>query len=267
MAAQDLNKALYEKMAAEQDNYRAWLKRQPPEKILQHTYEYTVREDILMAMEELELTSAQAKALLGSPAALAEVYRFFEKVETGYMDTIRESIENRADEMCEANEALRAQPVYAHSAEYASEHGELEQYRASNRANALCQRAIEDAIREHYDGMYLSHDAAKDVMEAFGMERVMLVLANTVQLQHWDGRYSRSNKAWANAIPNYNSDSARREYLVTSHPAILDGFIDLVREQLREKEEQHDRASVRTKLQQETPARKAAAPKKREQER
>ena len=43
-------------MAAEQDKFRDWLKSQPPEEILKHTYEYTVREDILMAMEELELT-------------------------------------------------------------------------------------------------------------------------------------------------------------------------------------------------------------------
>ena len=68
MNTNDLNTALYEKMAAEQDKYRDWLKSQPPEEILHHTYEYTVREDIVMAMEDLELTDAQAQALLDSPA-------------------------------------------------------------------------------------------------------------------------------------------------------------------------------------------------------
>ena len=68
MNTNDLNTALYEKMAAEQDKYRDWLKSQPPEEILHHTYEYTVREDIVMAMEELELTDAQAQALLESPS-------------------------------------------------------------------------------------------------------------------------------------------------------------------------------------------------------
>ena len=43
-------------MAAEQGKFRDWLKRQPPEESLHHTYEYTIREDIVMAMEELELT-------------------------------------------------------------------------------------------------------------------------------------------------------------------------------------------------------------------
>ena len=51
MNATDWNTALYEKMSDEQDKFRDWLKSQPPEEILHHTYEYTVREDIMMAME------------------------------------------------------------------------------------------------------------------------------------------------------------------------------------------------------------------------
>ena len=39
MNTNDLDMALYEKMAAEQDKYRDWLKSQPPEEILHHTYE------------------------------------------------------------------------------------------------------------------------------------------------------------------------------------------------------------------------------------
>ena len=110
------NTALYEKMAAEQDTFRDWLKSQSPEEVLNHAYEYTVREDIVMAMEELELSDAQAQALLDSPSPLADVYRHFEKLETGYMDVIRESIEDRAKEMHKAKEEQRAAPIYPHSA-------------------------------------------------------------------------------------------------------------------------------------------------------
>ena len=113
MDTNELNKALYEKMAAEQDKYRDWLKSQPPAEVLNHAYEYAVREDIVMAMEELELTDAQAQALLDSPTPLADVYRHFEKVETGYMDVIRESIENRADDVCKAQAELRKAAIYA----------------------------------------------------------------------------------------------------------------------------------------------------------
>ena len=43
MNTNDLNTALYEKMAAEQDKYRDWLKSQSPAEVLNHAYEYTVR--------------------------------------------------------------------------------------------------------------------------------------------------------------------------------------------------------------------------------
>ena len=188
------------------------------------------------------------------------------------MDVIRDSIENRADDVCRVKEELRTTPVYPHSAAYAREHGELEQYRASNNVNLQCKESIEAAVREHFDGMYLSHDAAKGVIETYGMERVALVLANTVQLQDWDGRYSRRNKEWAKTIPNENPETVRCGYVLNSHPAVLDGFIDLVREEQQRSRTQGEklqpsRPSVRDKLKQELPAHKPAASKKREPER
>lgn len=42
---------LYNKMQQEQNEYRAWLLAQPPEEILNHEYEYSSREDILIALE------------------------------------------------------------------------------------------------------------------------------------------------------------------------------------------------------------------------
>ena len=161
---------------------------------------------------------------------------------------------------------------YPHSAAYAREHGELEQYRASNNVNRQCKESIEAAVREHFDGMYLSHDAAKGVIETYGMERVSMVLSNTIQLQDWDGRYSRRNKEWAKTIPNDNPETVRCGYALNSHPAVLDGFIDLVREEQQRSRTQREklepsRPSVRDKLKQELPAHKSAAPKKREPER
>ena len=70
MTNEELNTALYEKMFAEQETYRAWLLSQPPEEILNHAYEYTVREDILMSLEYHDLPDAQAKALLNRPFPL-----------------------------------------------------------------------------------------------------------------------------------------------------------------------------------------------------
>ena len=43
MTNEELNTALYKKVFAEQEKYREWLLSQPPNEILNHCYEYTVR--------------------------------------------------------------------------------------------------------------------------------------------------------------------------------------------------------------------------------
>ncbi len=97
MADTELSSKLYEKASAEQDKFRAWLVDQPPADILLHAVEYAVREDILMEMEALELPDDQARALLASPDTMADIYKTFSKMaDTGHMDVVRESIEDRA---------------------------------------------------------------------------------------------------------------------------------------------------------------------------
>ena len=97
MADTGLSSKLYEKMSAEQDKFRAWLMDQPPADILNHAVEYAVREDILMEIGALELPDDQARALLASPDTMADIYKTFSKmVDTGHMDVVRESIEDRA---------------------------------------------------------------------------------------------------------------------------------------------------------------------------
>lgn len=262
MNTNNLNTALYEKMATEQEKYRDWLKSQPPEEILHHTYEYTVREDIVMAMEELELTDAQAQALLESHSPLADVYRYFEKLETGYMDVIRDSIENRADDVCRAKEELRTTPVYPHSAAYAREHGEMAQYNLSYQANSACKEAIEQTISAHYAENRLDTEAAvKDVLEKFGTERVQFILANTIQRKNYDGRISQDNKAWAKTIPMLEDSGASRHsaYLVVDQ--VNPGLTDLFTRQFRKVAQEQQKSSVLQKLKQEPPAHKSAAPK------
>ena len=262
MNTNNLNTALYEKMATEQEKYRDWLKSQPPEEILHHTYEYTVREDIVMAMEELELTDAQAQALLESHSPLADVYRYFEKLETGYMDVIRDSIENRADDVCRAKEELRTTPVYPHSAAYAREHGEMAQYNLSYQANSACKEAIEQTISAHYAENRLDTEAAvKDVLEKFGTERVQFILANTIQRKNYDGRISQDNKAWAKTIPMLEDSGASRHsaYLVVDQ--VNPGLTDLFTRQFRKVAQEQQKSSVLQKLKQEPPAHKPAAPK------
>lgn len=93
MTNEELNTALYEKMFAEQQRYREWLLSQPPDEILNHCYEFTVREDIVLALEYHDLSDKQCKALLQSRSPLADVFKDFEKRETDHMDNIEEQTE------------------------------------------------------------------------------------------------------------------------------------------------------------------------------
>lgn len=222
-----LQQSLYDKLSREQDKYRDWLKGQPPEEILHHSYEYTVREDILMSMEELTLSEAETRALLLSPSPMAILYDKFSDLETGYMDTIRDSIEDTAKD--EAKK-LRDLPVYPYPADHAREQGELDVYRASFRANVSCKDAIEAAIRDNYHDNRLDTTAVGQVAEQFGQERMLYVLAATVRHFDYDGRISRDNKRWANTIPVYeNKDGmggdSTTQFVVCSHPGLTDLFL------------------------------------------
>lgn len=59
MTNAELNTALYQKMFAEQETYREWLLSQPSEEILNHTYEYTVREDIWQTVADRAKSEVQ----------------------------------------------------------------------------------------------------------------------------------------------------------------------------------------------------------------
>lgn len=85
MTNEELNTRLYEKMFAEQEQFRDWLLSQPPAEILNHAYEYTVREDILMSLEYNDLEDSQARALLKSGKPLKQIFERWENQETSYM--------------------------------------------------------------------------------------------------------------------------------------------------------------------------------------
>ena len=113
-------------------------------------------------------------------------------------------------------------PVYRRTADYAREAGERDEYRASYQENVKCKQAIEKAISLDYN---------------FGPERLSWVLGNTITMKEHDGRFSRSNRAWAQAmsipIDRDGFGSLRNwSYTVESHPAILDLYTTLLRKEL-----------------------------------
>ena len=124
-------------------------------------------------------------------------------------------------------------PVYYESFAYAAENGEVDLYRISRQLNEDCRNAIEEAIADNFDGMRLADDATKSVVEQFGMERMGYILAYTLNYNNHDGRYSHSNKEWADTTcKGERGNNIRTDWIVRSHPAVLNGFVDMYRKEL-----------------------------------
>ncbi len=129
-----------------------------------------------------------------------------------------------------AKKGQKFPPIYEQSFETAVELGEAEQYNASHALNVECARAINKALGEHYRDNCLDTTAAsREVVNKFGFERTMYVLASTVRHFDHDGRISYKNKKWALTIPNYDDKQRRGYYLVTNHPGLTDMLVDQVR--------------------------------------
>ena len=161
-------------------------------------------------------------------------------------------------------------PLYPYSAAYAREHGELEQYRASYRANLDCRKALENAIHENYrDNRLNSAAALRQVRESFSDDRIRHVLAVTVREKDWDGRIDDRNKAWAKTvsvtedIDGFGSDRRCHYYIDQAHP----GLVDLLVTAFRREEAQQKKHSILEKLQTPLPEKAASANKEKTRER
>lgn len=129
-------------------------------------------------------------------------------------------------------------PLYTGTREQARKDGLVKLWRDSFKANVECKIAIESAIRRSFDGMHLAGNCAASVIEEFGIERMKYVLAATLQDKDYDGRFSRSNKIWGKQT-EIGDNSSNYEFVVNSHPAVLDGFIDQFRAECQQREMDH----------------------------
>ena len=151
-------------------------------------------------------------------------------------DVVSEIIEKAVPVPDNSTQDYSDVPVYYEPFSYAQEHGEVDLYRTSYRLNSECKQAIQEAIADNYDGMHLGDDAVNQVVRQYGMERVGYILANTLRYKNYDGRFSPSNKEWAEQVstPEHDADrmTFRTDWVVDSHPAVLDGFVTMFRKEL-----------------------------------
>lgn len=123
--------------------------------------------------------------------------------------------------------------LYKQSLQDALKYGEERLWQESYKENCLCSRAIEKAITANFDGRTLAEGCIDPVIEEFGFNRVNYVLANTLRYNPDDGRFSKENHAWAKTefVPKCEMNWG---FVVEKHPAVLNGFINLVRKKWQE---------------------------------
>ena len=135
-------------------------------------------------------------------------------------------------------------PLYRKTLDAARMLGDLDQWRESRKENIACARSIDAAIRDGYDGMHLRDGIAKDIAEAYGLERTAWVLAATLHEMEHDGRYSATNKAWGEA-QRISYDVRAYEYICNAHPVLVNDLIDDFRKLQQEAVQTPDTMSIR----------------------
>lgn len=271
------NPELCKKMKAEQEKYKAWLMEQSPEEILNHAYEYSVRNDILNQTQYSELSDELMTALLNSPSPLDDIYKRFVKIETDYIDTIDGCIYETAFKSFERAEEKKLTsaldndhskiPLYEKSFSEAMENNEVPAFRLSARADNMCKTAIEALIHSNYSNYKLNPEGARKVVEIYGLDRVKKILALTAIVKDYDGRISPENKAWAKTVrPNDVKDKIDLSLVIDSvNPGLTDIFIRQVKRIETERSEKKPSVLKKLESAKDNIAPASAVPKKKDQ--
>ncbi len=126
--------------------------------------------------------------------------------------------------------------VYLHSPEIAKSRGEEHLFRISAEENARCRDGIKDMIKDNYDGSSLANEGTQKLLNAFGAQRVCLVLAGNINsIGDWDIRISGANRSWGQKLMADNFEVTVPSLNI--HPGILDTLVTQVRNELKKAEE------------------------------
>lgn len=107
MEQAEMMQVLFAKMSAEQGGYRKWLVSLPPEEILEHAYEYTVREVALSLMGKAELSKGQITALFATKTPLTGICDEFFSRDIDYEIELTDCIEVFANDAAHQYERVK----------------------------------------------------------------------------------------------------------------------------------------------------------------
>ena len=235
----DYEEEVKNSVVAEFEAFKSDILTRSPEDIFYNNYKihvFTELKEVIEAGSESGwyLDPEHYRALYGERGSiLQELYDDFIGEEFASINTGTDTAEFIKDYCERYHSAVMSgetkMPVYLKTAQYALAHDEFEQYQSSRRLTEECRNAIDKAISENYDGMYLRNGFEMKLIDEYGEERVKYIFATTLRENLGDGRYSPENKGWAENIPISESPEERRNCCLNSHPAVIDGVVRLIR--------------------------------------
>lgn len=120
--------------------------------------------------------------------------------------------------------------VYKLDSQTAETRGELDKWRRSLQLNQDCRDALVAAMRQGYDGYTVSSIDVKPVVEQFGYDRILWVLANTINHHKKDGRVSRAIIQWAEAV-GIPDDRNNSYFLLNENPGLISILAGMVQKE------------------------------------
>lgn len=116
-------------------------------------------------------------------------------------------------------------PVYYKDLKQARADGELEQWRSNHKATQACA----EQFQKEYERAYVERQVPQflqQMVDRYGIERCKIVIASTIQLSPYDGRYSQDMKEAAAkvVIPGKNTEplhDRRLDYHINCHPVTV----------------------------------------------
>lgn len=123
--------------------------------------------------------------------------------------------------------------VYPYSYREAKARGQTAQHRRSYNLNVECALSIRAASTLNLANGHVPIENVRGVLEDYGPERVMWVLANTIQQRGSDTRYTEDSRRWAENFPipadPYKNGDLRFGYLIEGWPPHVVEFLNLAR--------------------------------------
>lgn len=122
--------------------------------------------------------------------------------------------------------------LYPYSRAEARRHKETQRHENSFRLNVDCARAIEQAIRDHFNAVdeNLKEGCAQSVLDQYGFKRVNFVLANSLKQMGCPQLLSEDTRQWGLETYVPSDGKYNRYFTVDTAAALLEAFVTQTRE-------------------------------------